>query len=227
MATPHLGERSPGVSEFILANRPGVAVYRFGAANTLNAAFAGVTTMFDVRTGATFRSPTLRRSSLSRVEHAIRGKTVAQVDFTDYAAATIHGDTGINFVRVSEIDSTGAVLNVGPILVVPPALFFTSPHRTITLSGTAPNVAGAGTGLPPNGAMVISMPRMCDDLSIYNDGGSSIFVSLGAGVPEIEVPTGTNITPMSLAFGGTDLYLRGDGGASAFRLTATVVSGLR
>jgi hypothetical protein len=227
MATPHLGERAPGVSEFILANRPGVAAYRFGAANTLNVAFAGVTTMFDVPSGATFRSPTLRRSSLSRVGQVYRGSTVAHVDFTDYAAATIHGDTGINFVRVSEIDSTGAVLNVGPILVVPPADFFTSPHRTLTLSGTTPNVAPASTGLPPTGSMVIVLPRMCDDLRIYNDGGgASIFVSLGAGVPEIEVPTGTNITPMILAFGGTAIYLR-SGAAVPFRLTASVISGLR
>jgi hypothetical protein len=225
MATPHLGERGTGVAQFILTNRPHVAQYQFGAANTLDAAFAGATTMFTIPRGTWFRSPTLQSNSVSRVAENFRDRTVAQVNFDDYSSATIHGDSGINFVRVTEIDHTGASLPVGPIVVVPPANFFSTAHRTISLSGTAPDVAVLATGLPPSGAMVISFPRMLDNITISNgDLADVLYVALDAGMPEAILAAGATQT---FAFGGTALYFHGDGGTVDFSLTATVVSGLR
>jgi hypothetical protein len=225
MATPHLGERSVGVAQFILMNRPNIARYEYGAANTLDAAFAGVTTMFTIPKGTWFRSPTLQSNSVSLVGGNFRGRTVAQVNFDDYASATIHGDSGINFVRVVEIDHSGASLPVGPIVVVPPPYFFTSASRTISLSGTAPDVAVLATGLPPTGSMVVSFPRMVDSIEVSNnDAGDDLYFSLGAGMPEAVLAAGATQT---FAFGGTAVYLHGDGGAVDFSLTATVVSGLR
>tara|TARA_Y100000389_G_scaffold187017_1_gene208004 strand:- start:486 stop:1166 length:681 start_codon:yes stop_codon:yes gene_type:complete len=226
MATPHLGERSVGVAQFILTNRPSIAQYRFVAGNTLANVFPTGTTMFTIPKGSWFRSPTLQRNSVSRVEENFRGRTIAQVNFDDYAAATVHGDSAINFVRVVEIDKSGAVLPAGPIVVVPPANFFTSAHRSIFFTGTAPDVASLTTGLPPAGAMVISFPRMCDDLVITNNSvGDDLYVSLGDGMPEQSVPASGG--SVSLTFGGTAVYLHGDGAAVSFSLSATVVSGLR
>jgi len=226
MATPHLGERSVGVAQFIVTNRPSVAQYRFVAGNTVDNVFPTGTTMFTIPKGSWFRSPTLQRNSVSRVEESFRGRTIAQVNFDDYAATTVHGDSAINFVRVIEIDKTGAALPAGPLVVVPPPDFFTSQHRSIAFNGTAPDSASLTTGLPPAGAMVISFPRMCDDLVITNNSvGDSLFVALGSGVPEISVPASGG--SISLKFGGTAVYLHGDGAAVPFSLSATVVSGLR
>lgn len=226
MATPHLGERSVGVAQFILMNRPSIGQYRFVAGNTLANVFPTGTTMFTIPKGSWFRSPTLQGNSVSRVGENFRGRTIAQVNFDDYAAATVHGDSAINFVRVIEIDKTGAALPAGPIVVVPPANFFSSAHRSLGLSGSAPNVAALTTGLPPTGAMALSFPRMCDTLVITNtDAAQDLHVSLGSGMPEIKIAQGA--AALTLAFGGTEIYLRGNGGAADFTLTATVVSGLR
>ena len=225
IATLHLGERSTNIAQFILMNRPAVSQYRFSAANTVNGAFTAPTVLFTIPRGGSFRSPTLQTNSISRVEENYRGRTVAQVDFDDYASATVHGDSGINFVVVNEIDHAGTVLPAGPIAIIPPPYFYSSPHRSITLSGTAPDVASVASGLPPIGAMILSFPRMCDDLAITNTGvAGDLFVSLGAGVPETAIaPGGT----LNLAFGGTAVYLHGDGATPDFSLTTTVVSGLR
>ena len=226
MATPHLVQRLPGLIDMQVATNPVVATYRFAAANTLNVAFAGATTMFDVPASASFRSPTLRRTDLGVAEESGSGLTRASVDMTDYASATIGGDAAIAFIRLLEIDHAGTVGPAGPILVVPPAGFFSSAYRTLTLSGTAPQVvAPSTTGLPPSDAMVISFPAFVDGLTIYNDAGNDLFVALGAGVPEILIATGESMT---LANGGTALYLRGTGSSTAaFRLSAAVISGLR
>ena len=225
MATPHLGERAVGVAQFIVMNRPSISQYRFSAANTVDQAFSAPTTMFTIPKGSWFRSPTLQQNTVSRVEENFRGRTIAQVNFDDYASATVHGDSAINFVRLIEIDSAGTVLPAGPIVVVPPPYFYSSAHRSITLSATAPDVASLATGLPPTGSLILSFPRMCDDLVISNnDGVDTLFVSLGEGMPETSIPPGGTLT---LAFGGTAVYLHGDGGTVDFSLTATVVSGLR
>jgi len=227
MATPHLVQRLPGLIEMQVATNPVVATYRFAAANTLNAAFAGATAMFDVPAAASFRSPTLRRTDLGKAEESGRGLTRASLDITDYASATIGGDAAISFIRLLEIDHAGTLGPAGPILVVPPAEFFSSAYRTLTLTGTAPGVNALATTLPPPGAMVISFPAFVDGLTIYNDEAvNPMHVSLGAGVPEIQIDAGESMT---LANGGTALYLRGLNSTStaAFRLSAAVISGLR
>lgn len=232
MATPFLVDRYPGVIQMALTNRAAVASYRFGAANTLDTAFAGATSLADVRKGTSFRSPTLVASALNRCADSRKGQTRFSVDMNDYASATVAGDAATSYFRVSEINHAGTVLTPGPILVVPPPYFNTSPYRTLALTGTAPNVAATTTGLPPTGAMVIAFPVHADDLVFYNDdpGENSMFVSLGAGQQEIEIPYNTsNLTgpDMVLNYGGSVVYIRGSGGTVAFRMTATLVAGLR
>jgi hypothetical protein len=233
MATPFLVDRYPGIIQMALTNRAAVASYRFGAANTLDLAFAGVTPLADVRKGTSFRSPTLVMSALNRCADSRKGQTRFSVDMNDYASATVAGDSATSFFRVSEINHAGTVLNPGPILVVPPTYFNTSPNRTLTLTGTAPNVVATTTGIPPTGAMVIAFPVHGDDIVIYNDddgGGNPMFVSLGAGQPEIEVPYNTsNLTgpDMVLNYGGSVVYIRSSGNTVPFRMTTTLVAGLR
>lgn len=227
MATPQIIERRPGLTTLVIRNRPGVSAYQFGAANTVDAAFAGATTMFTVPHKGSYRSPTLQRTALGRTDGSYRGLTLVQFTFDDFASATIHGDNAINFVRVTELDLAGNPKAAGPIFVVPAPEFFSTAHRTLNLSGTAPDVASLATGLPPTGAMVISFPRMTDNLVLINDdtvGSNSLYVSLGAGQPEMEIPSGDSF---EFAFGGTDIHLHGDGATVPFRLAATVVSGLR
>ena len=227
MATPHLVQRLPGLIEMQVRTDPAIATYRFGAEKTLDGAFSATTAMFDVVAGGNFRSPTLRRTSLGRAEESGMGLTRAAVDLTDYASATVPGDGAIAFIRLTEIDLAGTVLNEGPILVVPPAGFFSSAYRTLTLTGTAPGANATPTTLPPIGAMVLSFPAFVDGLTIYNDEAlNDLYVALGAGVPEIEIPAGESMT---LSNGGTALYLRGQTSTdtAAFRLSATVISGLR
>lgn len=228
MSTPHLEERSPGVVELIVRSRATVSQYRFVAYNTLNGAFSTPTTLFTIPKGTWYRSRTLRKSSLSMVDTVTRGLTVAQVNFDDFASATVHGDNAINFVRVQELDSTGTVMNTGPILVVPPPLFFTTPTRYMTLTGTAPNVPRLATGLPPDGAMVIAFPRRCDSLTLVNTHATqTLYVSLDAGMPEVAVAAGDTYESGSLGDIGSDVFLHGDGGTPSFQISVNVISGLR
>jgi hypothetical protein len=231
MATPFMVDRYPGVIEMAIITKPQVASYRFGAANTLDTAFTGVTTLFDVPRGTSFRSPTLTMSSLNQCADTRKGQTRASVDMADYASATVAGDSATSYFRVSEINHAGTVLNPGPIFVVPPPYFNTSPYRTLSLSGTAPNIAATTTGLPPTGAMVISLPCHGDTLTFYNDDSDnsrSLFVSLGAGQQEIEIPFTAVGDSFPLPFAGTAIYIRAAvAGAVPFRLTLTMVSGLR
>ena len=234
MAAPFIVDRYPGIIEMAVANKPQTASYRFGAANTLDTAFTGVTTLEDVRKGTSFRSPTLAMSALNRCADSRKGQTRFSVDMNDYATlANVSGDAATAYFRVSEIDHAGTVLNPGPILVVPPPYFNTSPYRTLALTGTAPTVAGTTTGLPPTGAMVIAFPVHLDTLTFYNDDAANtnpMFVSLGAGQQEIEIPyNASNISgaDLTLPFAGSVVYLRSSGNTVPFRMTATLVAGLR
>lgn len=233
MATPFLVDRYPGVISMAVKNRPSVAEYRFGAANTLDSAFAGVTPLEDVRKGTSFRSPTLVASSLNRCADSRTGQTRFSVDMNDYASAAVPSDAAMAFFRVQEIDYAGNIRPAGPIMVVPPPYFNTSPYRTLSLTGTAPDLTATATGLPPAGAMVISLPVHVDDLTIYNDDAvnqNSLFIGLGPGQQEIEVPYNTsNVSgpDMTLPFGGSVIYIRSASDVVPFRLTMTLVAGLR
>lgn len=234
MATPFIVDRYPGIIEMAVANKPQTASYRFGVANTLDQAFTSVTTLADVRKGTSFRSPTLVMSALNRCADSRKGQTRFSVDLTDYASlANVSGDAATAYFRVSEINHAGAVLTPGPILVVPPPYFNTSPYRTLALTGTAPLVAATATGLPPTGGMVVSFPVHLDLLTIYNDDSAnenSMFVSLGAGQQEIEIPynaSNVSAADLTLPFAGSVVYIRSSGANVPFRLTATLVAGLR
>ena len=223
----HLVERHAGVVDLAVRTRPGVRSYTFGASVDLDTAYAGTTAMFTVDAGAAFRSQSLRRSRRNLVEESNRGLTRVAYDPADYVSAAVPGDATVSFVRVNPIDNAGNPLGEGSILVVPPPGFFGTGRRVLPLSGTAPNVTALTSGVPPQTSMVINLPKFADDIQIFNDGGDPIFVAFGPGDLEVEVPSGSTEPLVIYQAGVSEIYLRGDGGSSAFRIFASLVQGIQ
>ena len=221
----YLVERHPGVVDLSVRSRAGVASYVFGAALTLDAAHAGAGAIQTLAKDATYRSRTLARNGKNRVEESNRGLTRFSYDPVDYASATVPGDASISFLTVSEVDTAGNNLGPGRILVIPPPGFFASGRSMLPLSGTAPNVSGLSSGLPPADAMAVDFPRFTDDVTIYNDGADSLYIAFMKGTPEIEITTGENLSFTQT--GATTLFIRGDGATVAFRLIAVLVNGIQ
>jgi hypothetical protein len=224
MTSAHLIERHPGVVDLAVRNNPVYQSYIFGAATTLDLAFAGSNPMFTVFRGRTFKSPTLQRSRVNFVGESNRGLTRVSYDPKDYVSATIPGDSDISFVRIAPVDNAGTTLPEGPILIVPPPEFFTAGRQSLTLNGTAPNVAGQANLLPPSGTMLVDLPKFAKDITIHNDGGAPLAVSFGFGRQEFLIPNGLSETFKET--GASLLSLRGDGGTAAFRATFALVNGL-
>ena len=218
-------ERSPGFVDLAIRNRASVASYIIGGQVTLDGAYAGVTTMLTIRTGATFRSKTLRRNNQNRVEESNRGLTRIQYDPNDYASVTLPGDGVVGFIRVVEVDHAGTSLPAGSILVVPPAGYLKAGKSTIFLSGTAPDVGSPGNGLPSENSMWIELPRFLEEVRVYNDGAKDIYISPGIGFPEMGIPAGTSVQIKE--HGTNELLLRAEGGTSAFRFQGVLINGVQ
>lgn len=229
---PLLIERKPGIVNLAVRTTAGAKSYSFGAALSLNTAFAGVTTMFEVPANGSFSSPTLRRSRVNAVQESNRGLTRVQFTPVDYASATIPGDTYTTFVRVQERNSAGNLLAAGPILVVPPGDFFWTNRRSLVLNGDAPSVAGAGfNNYPPPGVMRFVLPQFADQLKIMNTGAvNTLFVSFGQGLQETAIPpTAAGVPVVAVDFwqaGSAELFIRAEGGTTPFTVIAAIVNGL-
>jgi len=230
MATvPRMTYRYNRQIELTLRQKANVNQYQLGAANTLDTAFAGTTAMFRVASGGTFRSPGIRKRRLGHTQYCNRGLSWVMYDPEDYwpsAPAVLPHDSDISFVRVAEVDFTGALRPEGPILVLPPAKFFSTPRPVLTLQGTAPNVAATPTGLPPTGSMHIIMPRFFDYCHITNKepvGGNSIWISFGDGMPEIEVIGGMSRDIYDAA--DHELLIRSEAGGVLFDAAFALVNG--
>lgn len=218
-------ERFPGFVDLAIRNQASVASFTIGGDVTLDGAYGGVTAMVTVPKGSTYRSRTLRIQKTNRVEESNRGLTRVQYDPNDYASATLPGDGVIGFIRIIENDYSGTPLPAGPILVIPPSGYLKAGKSTLLLQGTAPNVASPGNGLPSQSSMWIEYPRFLEELKVYNDGGSSIFISPGIGFPEMEVPSGDIVQLHT--WGTNEILIRAQGGTSAFRLQAVLVNGIQ
>ena len=218
-------ERHTRCVEILIRQDPRVASYIIGAAVSLTAAQAGVTSMIEVGSGRSYRSPSLRRNRINLVEDPAGRFTRISYDPTDFASATVPGDTQIGFLRVTEVDHGGVSLPAGPILVLPTTPVWYTNSPTIVLNGTAPNVAGLANSLPPPDAMWINFPRTVRNLSVHNDGAVPLAIALGpAGTQEFEIPVGGDEVPwFELAL--DVLALRGVGGTAAFRLVASSSNG--
>lgn len=222
--SPRLTYRYAHSVELIVQNEADVSAYRFSAANTLDTAFAGTTTMFEVPQGSSYRSMSLRRKRLGTSIYTLRGITAAMYDPEDFwvAGGALPHDTEAAYLRVEERNVAGVYRPPGPILIVPPPNFFITTRPNLTVHGTAPNVAPTATGNPPAGAMNFVLPRYADTATIGNRGGASLWVSFNPGLPEFEVPSGDTIwMPNS---GITAVFIRGEGAAVEFSIYFTVIN---
>jgi hypothetical protein len=222
--TPRLTYRYDRYVELVFQNKPGVMAYRVGAADALDTAFAGTTSMFTVGQGATFQSPSIRRRRVGRSVYTNRGLTVVHYDPEDYwvGGGTLPHDAMGGYLRVEEQNAAGVFQPEGPILIVPPPGFFVNTRPNLTVSGTAPNVAVTATGVPPAGALHFVLPRFADSTTITNGGAASIFVSFNAGLPEVEILTGQSTL---LADGAvSEVFVRGDGAVVPFSMFFAVVN---
>lgn len=218
-------ERNTRCVDIVIRQRPGVASYVLGAALSLDAAQAGSTAILSVRSGGCYRSRSLRRNKINITEDVGRGLTRISYDPTDFAAATVPGDEQFSFLRLTEFNPSGAALPEGPIVVVPTTLSWYAASPTIVLNGTAPNVAGLASNLPPPDAMWINFPRTVRNLSIHNDGAVPLAIALGPpGTQEFEIPVGGDEVPwfeLSIDL----ISVRGVGGSPSFRLVASASNG--
>ena len=221
---PRLTYRSARSVELVLHSKADVRAYRFGAANTLDAAFAGATAMFTVPRGGTFQSSSIRRKGLGKTDYSVRNLTSAQYDPEDFWAAggTLPHDVDGSYVTVEEQDMGGVFRPAGPILIVPPPEFFVTTRPNLVVKGTAPNVAGTVTGVPPAGALHFALPHFADSATVTNNGAASLFIAFHSGLPEFELLQGQSTLLPDAAV--SDVFIRGDGAAVGFSIFFAIVN---
>lgn len=225
MATiPRLTLRYSRLVELVFLDKTTVSKFQVDGANTLDLAFAGATAMFQVPSPGTYLSPGVRKRRTGHTQYSNRGLARAMYDPEDFwvAGSTIPHDTDTAFLRVREVTPAGVVLPEGPIYIVPPPAFFTTPRPSLSFSGTAPSVAAAPNLMPPIGSMNVVLPRFSDNLRIRNKGGGTLFIASDWGMPEVSIPTGETET----FYDGTisQLFLRGSA-AVQFDVRAALVNG--
>ena len=162
-------DRMTKLIHIALRNDPAVVGYQFWGHETVNGAYGnpaasgvggvGISAMFQVARGTTFRSPTIRSSGRDMVEENRRGGTHAVFDMDDYTAAGVDlpPDSRWLFLRAQENRNGVGLLTVpgplpvlGPIYCVPPTKTYGSQNPTFTLQGIAPSaVVGVAAGAPP------------------------------------------------------------------------------
>ena len=224
--TPRLIERHNNYADLSIRTRAGVVAYRVGAANTLDIAFAGTTAMFTAQAGTSFRSKGIRQAKKGRLLESNRGLTRMVYDPEEYfvVGGALPHDNTVSFLRVEEQNPAGTFLSPGPILVMPPGGFLNNPRPSLTLAGTAPSVTVPATGLPPDDAMHIVLPRFCDNIRIQNLSTTDpLLVSFNVGQVLISVATESSEIFYDAAF--NDLILCGDGAAVAFDARCAIVNG--
>jgi len=220
--SPFLVERHRRIVDLAVPNVATAASYVFGAAVTLDAAYAGVTAMFEVNAKSSYTSPSVLRSGENLVQESNRGLTRAMWNPDEFSSASIPGDSLITFVRVAPRDFSGVLGGYSHILVVPPPDFFSSGRKNLILNGTAPNVAAGVNNIPPQNAMKISLPHFADEIILYNNGGNPLYVSFGEGLQEAVVASNTHVQFKEA--GVSELFLRGN---TAFMALCSIVNGIQ
>ena len=222
-------QRSTGLIDLVVRSRPGVSQYQFAAADTLDNAFSAPVPLFDVQTNTQYISRSLRLQRRGFFDESRVGLTRATFNLNDFAAPTVPGDGVIAFITVlyQPIGVPAFIGTPAPILVVPPPGFFNTGRRMLTLTGTAPSLAGQANNLPPPGVMNVVLPKFADQVRIENTGANSLFVSFDEGLPEYEIPAaGTTFTLFQEA-GVQQIFLRASGGTTTFQIAASIVNGLQ
>ena len=220
--SPFLVERHKRIIDLAVPTNTTASSYVFGAAVSLNAAYSGVTSMFEVPAKASYVSYSIRKSGENLVQESNRGLTRAMWNPDEFSSGTVPGDSLITFVRVAPRDGAGVLGNYSSILVVPPPDFFSSGRKNLVLNGTAPNVAAGVNNIPPQNAMRIALPHFADEIILYNNGGNPLYVSFGEGLQEAVVAATTHVQFKEA--GVNEMFLRGN---TAFTALCSVVNGIQ
>lgn len=207
MSTLNVIERSKNLVHLAFTQDPNVVRFRVLVARTLDNAYVGQAAsplngvvgtdgtdpIITTDQGADFISTRLRRKRLGIIEESNRGLTMVKYDPDEFVGATRPSappDQDFAFMRFQEWrHATGAFGAEGPIHIVPNSRFYTVPQPGITISGTAPDIAGTAAGVNPlPGSMVIIHPKFMGSFTLTNtDGAASLFVSFDRGMPMREV----------------------------------------
>lgn len=241
---PLIVDRSPNYASIYFTDRPGIGGYRVRAASTLDDAYgptngvggAGTDAMFDVDKGGFFRSRSVRQRGWGVLEESTRGQTRAIFDLDEIrailgAGTQVPPEGDLAFLRVQTRTPTGSfpVGNAleGPILILQNPEWFNVPRPSLSLSGTAPDIAGTvagGQALP--GTMEFRVPAFADSMIFTNhDAVDPVFLSVGQGIPFMQIDPGETITHTS---GMKDsLLIAANGANPTFSVLIATVSGQR
>ena len=251
---PGILQRSTDFVDLIVRNTPEMKRLRLWGARTTDDAYgnlvgsgvggAGASILMEANVGEIARS--LTEEKRWRVEESRRGLTSFLFDVHDFALApgSIGSDDDYLFVRVQEMrKTTDAWLQVpagpnagwdiqGPILVVPPALyFFGMGGAALSVQGTAPSGTGCTFGHIPNLdetvtvplPMHIVFPRPLTSVQIRNiDAANDLLVSYGLGQPMTRILQGGSDIAIFGAPGITEIVLAGEGGTCVFSVEGVV-----
>jgi hypothetical protein len=223
---PNLTHRSSRQVELVLPHRRDLLAFEIGAAHNLDTAFAGSTAMFRVISGGSFRSRSIRRRRLGLTQESTRGLSRVVYDPEDFwtAGGTLPHDADISFLRAAEVAPDGTAKPEGPILVVPPPGFFSSPRPALSVQGTAPSVTLTTTRLPPDDAMHIVLPKFADNLHLRNLSATDpLLFSFSKGQPLISLGVSAIDTLYDAAF--KEIFLCGDGATVDFDARFAIVNG--
>lgn len=203
---PSVLYRQPNYINMTFPILPGVPKIRVLGAARLNDAYGNVAgvggggpiAMFEVQSGATFMSPSVKAKKVP-FEDTNRGVTRMIFDPDDFATpAQAPGTTYLPtddqtlFIRIEVWNpALGIWAAAGPITVIPPYDFFTTKEPVFTVTGRAPNMAlGAWpAALPdfmPPAVMNFMLPAYSQTIVVTNldaAGGNTLFVAFHPGMP--------------------------------------------
>lgn len=206
---PSILYRQPNLVNMTFPVLPGISKIKVAGAARLNDAYGnvagvagnGTVDMFEVLSGATYMSPSVRARKVS-LEDTNRGVTRMVFDLDDFATpwkpfsgmgagSYLSTDDQSICLRLSTWNPVASAWNPeGPIIIIPPYDFFTTKAPVFTLVGTAPNLnIGAFPAMPdflPPTVMNFMLPAYHDTISFENldaAGGVPVYVSFHPGVP--------------------------------------------
>lgn len=242
----NIQKRSANLIYATVRDVPGAQRWRLLAAPRLEAAYgptlglAGGTAqqLFVFDQGRGYISPT--RAGVPQSDSA-RGQTRLLWDPEEFATPVnvypnnyIPGDDRVVYLRAQRWDPTaGAWGTPGPIAVVPPAGFYSSPRAVFTMIAMAPNL---GTGaydmtpvdvMPPN-SMVLTLPIRGQTFQITNlapsVGGAPLYVSFSPGMPPYVILPQQNLSLVGVT--PTAFYLGSPNGNPRFSLAVATSTSL-
>ena len=227
---PRLLDRLPNRVEMAIRDPgPDVSAFVFGIADTLDNAFSSPNAVFTVNRNGWYRSQSIIRRKWGTTDGSERGLTRVFFDVEDFwqPGGTYPHDPNQFYVTIAEVSAAGVQRPFGPVLAVPPPMFYDTPRPTMSLVGTAPNVAGIPTGFPPVGAMAVALPRYSTNIRVRNaepGGGNTLYFSFDDGQPEISMGPGESDIFYDSSV--SDILVRGDGGTAAFEIRCALINGV-